>query len=94
MDNKANRYIISTLLFFLIILSSCQDVFSIPYNIRVLNAVYPSSSIEQKCMLIDKQGLIWLGTIGRSSRMTDIDSPLSAVMPSRLMSCLTIRCFP
>lgn len=62
MDNKANRYIISTLLFFLIILSSCLDVFSIPYNIRVLNAVYPSSSIEQKCMLIDKQGLIWLGT--------------------------------
>ena len=27
-----------------------------------LNAVYPSASIEQKCMLIDKQGLVWLGT--------------------------------
>lgn len=32
------------------------------YNIRVLNAVYSSASIEQKCVLIDRQGLLWLGT--------------------------------
>ena len=33
-----------------------------PYNIRVLNVFTPAASVEQKCMLIDSQGLIWLGT--------------------------------
>ena len=35
---------------------------SLPYNIRVLNVAHPSASVEQKCMTIDRQGLIWLGT--------------------------------
>ena len=29
---------------------------------RLLNAVYPSASEEQRCLLIDKQGLIWIGS--------------------------------
>lgn len=32
------------------------------YNIRVLNTITPPASVEQKCMLIDNHGLIWLGT--------------------------------
>lgn len=31
-------------------------------NIRVLNTVYPSPSEEQKCMLIGKKGIIWIGS--------------------------------
>ena len=33
-----------------------------PYNIRVLNTINPSASVEQKCMLIDSKGLLWMGT--------------------------------
>lgn len=33
-----------------------------PYNIRVINAINPPASVEQKCMLIDSQGLLWFGT--------------------------------
>ena len=32
------------------------------YNIRVLNTINPSTSVEQKCMLIDSNGLLWIGT--------------------------------
>ena len=31
---------------------------------RLLNVVHPSASEEQKCLIIDKQGLIWIGTDG------------------------------
>lgn len=41
---------------------TCVQTHAAPYDIRVLNVAYPSTSIEQKCMLIDRQGLIWLGT--------------------------------
>ena len=50
------------LLTLIAVLTICLHVHSIPYSLRVLNAVYPSASIEQKCMLIDRQGLLWLGT--------------------------------
>lgn len=33
-----------------------------PINIRVLNVARPAASVEQKCMITDSQGLIWLGT--------------------------------
>lgn len=33
-----------------------------PYNIRVLNTINPPASVEQKCMLIGSQGLLWMGT--------------------------------
>ena len=33
-----------------------------PYNIRVLNTINPPASVEQKCMLIDSRGLLWMGT--------------------------------
>lgn len=32
------------------------------YNIRVLNTINPPASVEQKCMLIDSRGLLWMGT--------------------------------
>ena len=35
-----------------------------PHSARLLNVVYPSASEEQKCLIIDKQGLIWVGTDG------------------------------
>lgn len=35
---------------------------AINHQPRVLNAVYPSASEEQQCLLIDKQGLIWIGS--------------------------------
>lgn len=51
---------IKCLLVIIAFMANCISSYS--YNIRVLNAVYPSASIEQKCMLIDRQGMIWLGT--------------------------------
>ena len=51
---------IKCLLVIIAVMANCISSYS--YDIRVLNAVYPSASIEQKCMLIDRQGLIWLGT--------------------------------
>lgn len=32
------------------------------HAIEVLNAVYPSASEEQKCIYIDKEGLVWIGS--------------------------------
>lgn len=61
-SNKTVRITRETLLLLIVIFAFRLQVCSIPYNIRVLNAIYPSASIEQKCMLIDKQGLVWLGT--------------------------------
>lgn len=51
---------IKCLLVIIAVMANCISSYS--YDIRVLNVVYPSASIEQKCMLIDRQGLIWLGT--------------------------------
>ena len=45
----------------LIFTSPMQAINSLP---RLLNAVYPSASEEQRCLLIDKQGLIWIGSDG------------------------------
>ncbi len=35
---------------------------AMPKEIRVLNVISPSPSEEPKCMLIDRQGLIWIGS--------------------------------
>ena len=32
------------------------------HDIRLINTIMPPASIEQKCMLIDRQGLLWMGT--------------------------------
>ena len=32
-------------------------------DIRVVNTITPPASVEQKCMIIDGQGLLWMGTI-------------------------------
>lgn len=41
------------------LLSTCP---SLAYTIEVLNAVYPSASEEQKCLFIDQDGLVWIGS--------------------------------
>lgn len=50
----------------LIILSSMMSLIStypsLAYTIEVLNAVYPSASEEQKCLFIDQDGLVWIGS--------------------------------
>jgi len=43
----------------LILTSPTQAANCLP---RLLNAVYPSASEEQRCLLIDKQGLVWIGS--------------------------------
>ena len=51
------------ILMFCLLLSSLTEIFSQSAPpIRVLNAVFPSPSEEQKCMLIDHQGVIWIGS--------------------------------
>ena len=35
---------------------------ALPTDVRVLNAVYPSTSEDNRCMLIDRQGVIWIGS--------------------------------
>jgi len=41
---------------------SLLDMKALPTDVRVLNAVYPSTSEDQRCMLIDRQGVIWIGS--------------------------------
>ena len=48
--------------FFTILVLPAAITNATPYNIRVLNVISPPTSVEQKCMLIDSQGLIWMGT--------------------------------
>lgn len=52
------RNLIATAL--LIVLATMAN--ATPYNIRVLNTINPPASVEQKCMLIDRDGLLWIGT--------------------------------
>lgn len=47
-----------------ILMMYTSSIYAFNYLPRLLNAVYPSASEEQKCMLIDKQGLIWIGSDG------------------------------
>ena len=47
---------------FAILTNALADNDNVPYNISVLNTINPSPSVEQKCMLIDSCGLLWMGT--------------------------------
>lgn len=47
-----------------ILMMYTSSIHAFNYLPRLLNSVYPSASEEQKCMLIDKQGLIWIGSDG------------------------------
>lgn len=47
-----------------ILMMYTSSIYAFNYLPRLLNSVYPSASEEQKCMLIDKQGLIWIGSDG------------------------------
>ena len=55
--NARNHMIVG---FILIILVGHLRAASIPFEVR--NVVFPAASEEQKCFLIDKQGLIWIGS--------------------------------
>lgn len=55
----SKRYMILLLCF---LISSVAPVFSQTGGVRVLNAIFPSPSEEQKCILIDRQGIIWIGS--------------------------------
>lgn len=63
---------------------------------RLLNAVYQYPSDEQQCLLIDKQGLIWIGSNAgiRSydgyrfkNYRSDANSP--NILPSNIVLCMT-----
>ena len=65
-------------------------------QLRLLNVVYPSASEEQLCMLIDKQGLIWIGSdAGLKSydgyRFKTYRSSVSTpnILPSNTILCMT-----
>ena len=53
------RYVLAVILLML-----TPSLMALNYQPRVLNAVYPSASEEQQCLLIDKQGMIWMGSDG------------------------------
>ena len=82
------------LVLFLMIISFGQPaVYAQP---RLLNAVYPYSSDEQLCMLIDKQGLVWIGSdAGLESydgyRFKTYRSNATApnILPSNTILCMT-----
>lgn len=72
------------------------NVFAAPYSYRLLNAVYPSASEEQRCMIIDKEGLIWIGSDGGiksydgyhfKTYRSDASSP--SILPSNTVLSLT-----
>lgn len=50
------------ILLYLAAISCCNIAHATTYNMEVLNAVYPPASEEQKCITIDKNGLIWIGS--------------------------------
>ncbi len=67
---------------------------SIPLEIR--HAVYPAASEEQKCILIDKQGLIWIGSDngiksydGYLFKSFHNHSKSPRVLPSNNIRCMT-----
>mgnify|MGYP002520771627 FL=1 len=45
-----------------LLISSAAPIFSQTGGVRVLNAIFPSPSEKQRCMLIDHQGIIWIGS--------------------------------
>lgn len=82
------------LVLFLMIISFSQPaVYAQP---RLLNAVYPYSSDEQLCMLIDKQGLVWIGSnagleLYDGYRFKTYRSNATApnILPSNTILCMT-----
>lgn len=60
--NQLTRNHMLFIMLFCMICSVLHAQNTAPGNIRVLNTVYPSPSEEQKCMLIDDKGVIWIGS--------------------------------
>lgn len=63
---------------------------------RLLNAVYPSPSEEQRCLLIDRQGLIWIGSNagiksydGYGFKYYRSNATTPNILPSNNVLCMT-----
>lgn len=81
------------LLSLLLTVLSCISTYAQP---RLLNAVYPSPSEEQQCLLIDKQGLIWIGSNagiksydGYSFKNYRSNATTPNILPSNNVLCMT-----
>lgn len=61
LDTKNNKGMRGVILLLLILLNAIKLPLAYAQP-RLLNVVYPYSSDEQLCMLIDRQGLIWIGS--------------------------------
>ena len=84
----------------LVLLATLLLNISFPLNIkaqpRLLNAVYPYASEEQHCMLIDKEGLIWIGSDagiksydGYRFKSYKNDAITPNLLPSNNVLCMT-----
>ena len=62
MTSKHIDYKIQQICLIVFLMMSTHPLFSLSFQPRLLNAVHPSASEEQKCLIIDKQGLIWIGS--------------------------------
>lgn len=61
-DNKDMRTFNRVLIFIIGTVLATLNLQALPTDVRVLNAVYPSTSEDNRCMLIDRQGVIWMGS--------------------------------
>ncbi len=62
---RKNKSLVRTTLFLTIcFMLFVGKILATPYSYRLLNTVYPSASEEQRCLLIDKEGMIWIGSDG------------------------------
>jgi len=64
LERKNRSHVRTTLLLTICFMLFASNVLATPYSYRLLNAVYPSASEEQRCLLIDKEGMIWIGSDG------------------------------
>ena len=93
MPNKHIKMRWTILLLLLLNLYNVQAVNILP---RLLNAVYPNSSEEQRCLLIDKEGLIWIGSDagiksydGYRFKNYRSNATTPHILPSNNVLCLT-----
>lgn len=56
------RHLFTTVLLGFVSIISSWAAQTSPLNIHIINTITPPASVEQKCMLIDHQGLLWMGT--------------------------------
>lgn len=87
-------YILISITVCLLMSSLYSRAHNIPFEVR--NTVYTAASEEQKCILIDKQGLVWIGSDngvktydGYQFTYYRNDSQSPRLLPSNSIKCLT-----